>query len=469
MSIRLRLTLWYTLILSALLGVIGFAVFNVFAAALQANVDRKLDETAAQVFAVSSASNVLGEVRVNVPVEADVFRAAGLYLQAIDLEGSVVRQSASLGVYDRPLDPEALSADRSVRSRRDVRVGAAHLRVLTAPIRTSTQLLGSLQVGLSLEANDEALAQLTRILILGGAAGVVLAGLGGAFLARQALRPIDTVTQAAIAITDAGDLSRRIPTPAARDEVGRLASTFNRMLERLETLFRSQQRFTADVSHELRTPLTTIRGNIDLMRRTRTADDASLDAIQSETDRMARLVGDLLLLAQADAGLPVRREPVSLDTLLLEVYRQLKVIANGVEVSIGEEDAISVMGDPDRLRQLLLNLAGNAIRYTPAGGRVTLSLRRKEGWAQLGVSDTGPGIPPEHLPHIFDRFYRVDKARARQASRAAGALSGGAGLGLSIAQWIAQSHGGRIDVQSEVGKGTTFTVSLPELKLLNEA
>ena len=466
MSIRLRLTLWYTLVLSALLGAIGFAVFSVFAATLQQNADRRLDETVAQVIAVSSASTVVGEIRINVPVEADVFRASGLYLQVIDLDGEIARASATLGGYDRPLDPEALSGDAASLEpvRNDVRVGQAHLRVLTAPLRFSpTQLLGYLQVGLSLEANDEALTQLTRFLLLGGIVGVGLAALGGAFLARQALRPIDTITQTAIAITEAGDLSRRIPTPAARDEVGRLAGTFNRMLDRLEALFRSQQRFTADVSHELRTPLTTIRGNVDVMRRTRAADDASLDAIQGETDRMTRLVGDLLLLAQAEAGLPVRRERVSLDTLLLDVYRQIKLIANGVSVAIGDEDAVSVLGDPDRLKQLLLNLADNAVRYTPPGGSVTLGLKRDDGWAQLSVSDTGPGIPPEHVPHIFDRFYRIDKARSRRASTGSDALGGGAGLGLSIAQWIAHSHGGRIEVRSEVGKGTTFTVYLPEL------
>jgi two-component system, OmpR family, sensor kinase len=466
MSIRLRLTLWYTLVLSALLGAIGFVVVRTFAATLQNNADRTLDDTASQVFAVTSASTVLGEIRINVPVEADVFRTAGLYLQVIDPGGQIVRKSAALGEYNLPLDSQSLRPEAlpDLPARRDVYINRAHLRVLTAPLRfpPTQSFLGYLQVGVSLQANDEALAQLTRILLVGGIAGVALAGVGGAFLARQALRPIDAMTHTAIAITDAGDLRRRIPAPATRDEVGRLAGTFNRMLDRLETLFKSQQRFTADVSHELRTPLTTVRGNVDLIRRTRVADDASLDAIQSETDRMTRLVGDLLLLAQADAGLPIRHEPVSLDTLLLDVYRQITVIAYDVNVRIGDEDAVTVTGDPDRLKQLVLNLADNAVRYTPAGGTVTLSLKREDGWAQLSVSDTGPGIPPEHLPHIFDRFYRVDRARSRQGSRAAGALGGGAGLGLSIAQWVAQSHNGRIDVHSELGKGTTFSVHLPE-------
>jgi len=464
MSIRVRLTLWYTFALFAILVVIGFAIVNVFAAALQSAADRKLDETASQVFSVTTVTR-LGQVVI--PVEANVFSGSGLYLQVIDPAGQVVRASEALRRHSLPLNPPGLgiaaAAETPVRHNVYTEQGT-HLRVLTVPISTREALVGFLQIGLAVESNDEALAQLTSILLVGGAIGLLLAAAGGAFLSRQALRPIDTVTHTALSITEAGDLGRRIPAPGAQDEVGRLVGTFNRMLERLETLFKSQQRFSADISHELRTPLTTIRGNIDLMRRTRLADDASLDAIQSETDRMTRLVGDLLLLAQADAGLPVRHEAVSLDTLMLEVFRQVRVIANGVDVAIGDEDAVTVLGDPDRLKQLLLNLADNAIRYTPPGGRVTLNLKRRDGWAAFSVSDTGPGIPPEHLPHVFERFYRVDKSRSRREAGGNGALSGGAGLGLSIAQWIAASHNGRIDAHSEVGKGTTFTVYLPEMK-----
>jgi len=175
------------------------------------------------------------------------------------------------------------------------------------------------------------------------------------------------------------------------------------------------------------------------------------------------LVGDLLLLAQADAGLPIRRAPVALDAVMVEVFEQMRAIAGGVNVGVGAEDAIAVMGDADRLKQLMINLVGNAIRHTPPGGTVTLNLMRQDGWAVFSVSDTGPGIPPEHLPHIFERFYRVEKSRSRQEAGVNGASSG-AGLGLSIAQWIAQSHGGRIEAQSEVGKGTVFTVYLPELR-----
>lgn len=466
MSIRLRLTLWYSFALISLLVVIGFVAVNTFAATLRANVDRALDENALQVIQASSViadPTQLGTIAVEVPVEADVFQASGLYLVVVNLEGEVFRKSRTVAGYIDPLDPEGIVENATI-AYRDVTIGPANLRVLSFPIFTPTtqELLGYLQIGINVNANNEAIAQLTQILFLVGSVGVILAGIVGALLARQALRPIAIMTETAIAITDADDLGRRIPVPRTRDEVGQLANTFNRMLGRLERLFRLQQRFTTDVSHELRTPLTTIRGNLDLMRRTRVCDDVSLDAMQSETERMTRLVGDLLLLAQADTGHTLRREPVSLDTLMLDVYRQMKLISNGVDVRIGEEDIITVMGDPDRLKQVVLNLADNAIRYTPAGGRVTLSLRQEDTWALLSVTDTGPGIAAEHLDHIFERFYRADRARSRRDAHADDAFGSGSGLGLSIVQWIIDNHGGRIDVQSKVGEGSTFTVYLPQ-------
>jgi two-component system OmpR family sensor kinase len=276
-------------------------------------------------------------------------------------------------------------------------------------------------------------------------------------LARAALQPIKAITETAQQITDTEDLSQRIPVTVPTDELGRLTETINDMLGRLDNLFQMQQRLVADVSHELRTPLTTIQGNLDLLRRGAADDPAmrgeALHAIGAETERMRRLVNDLLLLAQADAGLKLNLEPVELDTLLLDVYRQTSVMAGGVALRLGAEDQAMVQGDADRLRQLLLNLVVNALKYTPAGGEVTLGMRRSDGWARVAVSDTGVGIAPDDLAHIFDRFYRADPSRAR---------SGGFGLGLPIAQWIAHAHGGRIEATSELGKGSTFTVWLPE-------
>ena len=195
--------------------------------------------------------------------------------------------------------------------------------------------------------------------------------------------------------------------------------------------------------------------------------ETPLDAIEGETLRTIRLVDDLLLLARADAGqLPLDRTPVELDTLLLEVYNQARVLAQDeIEVDLRLEDRALVIGDPDRLRQLLLNLVSNALKHTDPGGQIRLGLHIVSNGvrqAHLTVSDTGVGISPEHLPHIFDRFYRVDEARARQYDGANGAVqTQGAGLGLSIAKWIAEAHGGEIQVDSVVGEGSTFTLRLP--------
>jgi signal transduction histidine kinase len=287
---------------------------------------------------------------------------------------------------------------------------------------------------------------------------VGLAALVGWTTAAAALRPLEQMTKTALQITRADDLSKRIPLSGpAEGEVGRLILAFNETLERLENLFETQRRFLADVSHELRTPLTTILGNLDLMRKMGKLDTESMEAITSETQRMKRLVQDILVLTQAESGnLPLGKEEVELDTLVLEVFQQSKVLAKDrVEVHLGQEDQARVTGDRDRVKQVLLNLMSNAIEYTPPGGTVTLGLACVGDWARVTVTDTGPGIPQEELPHIFERFYRVDRSRRRSER-------GGAGLGLSIAYWITRSHDGRLEVASEVGKGTTFSVWLPQ-------
>ena len=453
MSIRTRLTLWYTAVLAIFIVALGVIVYAVLAFNLTAGLDRTLSDTANQVIGSARVRPFLDIQVITLP-ELDVF-GSNVYIQVLDREGSIARQSANLQRFARTLDQVGLQSVENSRQpmTRNVRTGSAHLRVLTVPLLVGDQPVGYLQVGTVREQVDAALRLLFVVLVASGLGAIVAAAIVGRLMAGRALRPIDTITQTALAISRADDLDKRIPQVGPQDEVGRLTQTFNVMLDRLEGLFRAQQRFVADISHELRTPLTTIRGNVDLMRHMKSMDEESLNAIQAESDRMTRMVGDLLLLAQADAGQTIRRERVELDTLLLEVYRQMRPIAEGIELSIGEEDQVSVMGDTDRLKQLLLNLVDNACKYTPKGGRVTLGLRRAEGWAVLTVTDTGIGIPAQDLPHIFERFYRVDKARSRAA--------GGAGLGLSIVQWIVQAHGGKVDVQSEQNKGTTFTVHLP--------
>jgi two-component system OmpR family sensor kinase len=224
----------------------------------------------------------------------------------------------------------------------------------------------------------------------------------------------------------------------------------------LDQLFASQQRFLADVSHELRTPLTVIKANADLMRMMKVVDFESLNSIEEETDRLTRMVGDLLLLAQAESGkLPLTFQTVELDTILFDVLKELRLLAGDrVQLKISEIDQVQVNGDPDRLKQVLVNLISNAIKYTPGKGTVTLELSKVADQSRLIIRDTGPGIPAEDLPHIFERFYRAEKSRTR-------AKSAGFGLGLSIAYWIINNHGGRIEVDSQEGQGTSFTIWLP--------
>jgi signal transduction histidine kinase len=317
---------------------------------------------------------------------------------------------------------------------------------------------GVLQLGTSLEVVEATQRTLLIVLLVGTLAAITAAGLAGWYSTQQVLAPLQDATQAAMQITRADDLSRRIPYRGPPgDELGQLIHAFNQTLTRLEGLFNTQRRFLADVGHELRTPLTVIKGNTSLMRILGSMDEESLGSIESEVDRLTRLVGDLLLLAQAESGkIPLAHQVVELDTLVLEVMNQMRVLAQDrIKMRLGDMDQVLVCGDRDRPKQVLVNLVGNAINYTPAGGDVVVSLGKEQNQARLTVSDTGPGISPEDLPHVFERFYRGEKSRTRSKD------GKGFGLGLSIAYWIVRNHDGRIEVDSKVGSGTTFAIWLP--------
>jgi signal transduction histidine kinase len=452
MSLRARLILGYSIVLITVLMLFGISVFFILQFTLTQQIDQALVESANDILnslTIKSAENIQLLTLPSLP-----FPSSNAFVQVWSADGELLVSSLNLQNVTEPLSPRKRSGAESGYT--DNRIRGLHLRVVTRPVWIGTIYAGQLEVGTPLTDVDRALSSLLLVLAVGGASAVLLSVLLGNWIALNALRPIDAVTNTALQITLADDLSRRIPLEVpAGSEVGKLIQAFNETLARLEKLFSAQSRFLADVSHELRTPLTSIRGNVDLIRRMG-PDAESLDAVQSEVDRMIRLVGDLLLLSRAEAGnLPLSKDPVEIDTLLLEVLQQAVVLAQGkVEIRIGNLEQTVVIGDRDRLKQLLLNLVVNALQYTQAGGRVVLSLRVVEDCIHITISDNGPGIPPEELPHIFDRFYRVEKSRSRSAL-------GGSGLGLSIAQWIAQSHDGRIEVASEPGKGTTFSVWLP--------
>ena len=450
MTLRARLTLWYAAIMAVGLFFYGAAVYSILVYSMTQQVDEMLARTAEDI-----RQTFRRDVRGVSFSALALDMTARIYAQVWDAEGNLVAQNAPL--LDEPLDREPLAEETSVLS--SARLGGVPIRVLTYPLVTSPEgeLVGHLQLAASLQTVETARQLVLTVLVVGGILAVGFAALVGWSTAATALRPLNQVTATALQITRADDLSRRIPQRGPpRDEVGHLIVAFNETLERLERVFETQRRFMADVSHELRTPLTVIRGNMDLIRRTGQADGESLEAVVSEVDRMTRMVQDILLLAQAESGkLPLGREIVELDTLVLEVFQQAKLLAQGrQEVRLGQEDQARVIGDRDRLKQVLLNLVANALAYTPSGGNVTMSLACIGGWARVTISDTGPGIPRDELPHIFERFYRVDRARRRSAG-------GGAGLGLSIAYWIVRMHEGRIEVASEESRGTTFSVWLP--------
>ncbi len=467
MTIRKKLALLFSGLLALFIVVSGLITFGVIRATWLETIDSTLRETAEQVLTNSRAFIIRefgSPTRIGVRLpQLDIFRASGVLVQAWALDGDkgprLASASENLGSYRDPLDKRMLGFEAASFS--VVQINNTPLRVLTSPIRVPGQEtpLMSVQVAASLETLNEAMEKLAILMLAGGGLAVVGAFGLGMWLSNQALRPIERIIQAADSISTAQDLRIRLPWNGPQDELGRLTSVFNRMMDRLEHLFGVQQRFVADVSHELRTPLTTIRGNLDLARRYG-MDAASLEAIESETERMSRMVNDLLVLARADAGaLTLELSPLDLDTVVADVFRQARVLVRDRDLTLKLDhlEPVRVNGNSDRMRQLLLNLVNNAIQFTPDKGQISLGLRRVDDQAVLTVADTGVGISPEDLPYIFDRFYQAERSRARAEGQ------GGAGLGLAIVRWIAQAHGASVDVQSTLGVGSTFTVRLPVL------
>jgi signal transduction histidine kinase len=301
---------------------------------------------------------------------------------------------------------------------------------------------------------------------------ILLISLGVAYYtAGRAFRPVDDLINEVEAITDGRSLHRRLPVASSGDELSRLSATLNAMIARLESSFTALRRFTADASHELKTPLTVLRADVERAMHPGTTSSERMVALEEalqETARMADLVESLLTLARADEGrFDLHREPVRLVPLVRDVFETAMILGEdaGLTIELPVCEDTTVLGDPNRLRQLFLNLVTNAIKYTPRGGHVEIALtRRPHDEVALTVRDTGIGISASDLPHVFERFWRADRVRSRRAATGEGAWGldrGGFGLGLSIAQWIVQAHGGSLTVQSRLGRGSMFTVVLP--------
>jgi signal transduction histidine kinase len=468
MTIRTKLILWYSGLLAFIIVLFGVIVFSFMRWTLIASIDQTLTETATQVIDNSRAFPV-GEfndpssVSVRLP-PLDVFRASGVYVQVWDISGAEPTFAASSeNIEDLaiPLDAEALNTDEA--RFRNAQFGDAELRVLTRPVTLPNGLVVvNVQVAASLATVNRAMDRLLTIMMAGMSMAIVGSVIVGMLISNRALKPIDDITRAAARITETDDLSTRLPWQGPMDELGRLTFVFNRMMDRLEHLFGVQQRFVGDVSHELRTPLTAVRGNLELIERYG-MDDLSLNAITGEVDRMSRMVNDLLMLARADyGGLKLDLEPLNLDAVMDKAFHEAKAIVHArgdkLTVKMGRFQPVRVNGNGDRLMQMLLNLIGNAVKFTPEGGEIKLSLSEEGEYAVMRVSDTGIGIAEDDLPLVFDRFYQAESSRANTE------LDTGTGLGLSICKWIAEAHGGTIKVDSQLGHGTTFTIAIPKLE-----
>jgi heavy metal sensor kinase len=461
MSLRLRLTLWYTGLLAALLLLVGAMVYSRVQTSVVGSIDQELQQRGDQIArlaGLTSGTTLLADpllTLISASFESEMFvqireNSGRTIIRSTNLGRSVIELPAAY--YQQALNGYAGFYNLSISHPGD-------LRVYFTPIIVGHRTVGIVQMARSLAPQQAILKELSNNLLILFAIALALAAGGGYWLIGVALQPINESTATALAITRTGNLKRRVPVHRQRiDEIGALVSTFNEMLDRLEELFEKQRRFTGDISHELRSPLTTILGNLSLLRRAHSLPPEEqadmLAEMHSEAERMHRLISDLLLLSQAEAGLSLNRAPVELDTLLLQSYRLAQRRANGSHtIQLLHEDQIIVQGDADRLRQILDNIINNALRYTPAGGLIQLSLHCQQDQAIISISDNGPGIAPQDLPHIFERFYRADKARTRAA--------GGTGLGLSIVKWLVDAHHGHIEVETAPEEGTTFRIYLP--------
>jgi heavy metal sensor kinase len=446
-SIKFRLTLWYLVAIVVLLAVFGTVAYYL----LSKNLYRDLDESLkAQVTELESSITIKDrqvrfEQKFNELVM--IYDADGALLQRL---GPNVRFSNIEDMVQQALFGKSSFQSATTTEGQEVRLYAA-------PFNADSSTRIAIVVGRLPSDIRNVLAIFRMVIINSALAVVLLAGIGGMLLAGRTLKPVEHIADTAQGISES-DLSRRIDIQTD-DELGRLASTLNRMIGRLDEAFKKQRQFVADASHELRTPLAVIQAESSLgleKKRTQAEYQKSLELVSQEVVYMSEIVGKLLLLARSDAGLdPDNFQDVNVMDLLTELSQDVEALAQekGLRFSLGPMDNLTIKGDRLKLRQLFLNILDNAVRYTPSGGSVSGSLVRKNGSAVVSIEDTGIGIPAEHLPYIFDRFYRVDKARSR--------ADGGTGLGLSIAISIAKVHGGGIEVESQVGAGTTFRVVLP--------
>ncbi len=478
-STRTRLTVSYAVVLLGTMVVFGGAVWTLRATGAQQQLAQEAYRVADNVVvsiqnaqAALTRMTFVDSTRGGPPVVKGTKELAAAldplpgYFMVLDPSGKLLYSSSLMRL---------LSGDDQTNVLREVLKLTSETAAIVPVREDSLQLLAIRERGVDVGPNISwvvaalpvDLATIPPQLVLGTLIVVapiifVISMIVAYLVVGNAFRPVDQLINEVEAITDGRSLHRRLPADASNDELARLGQTVNAMLTRLEESFAALRRFTADASHELKTPLTVLRADVErAMHPVTNRSDrmVALEEALQETARMSDLVDSLLTLARADEGrFDIHRTPIELEPLVRDVYETAVILGEdaGLTLSLSAMENGIVMGDRARLRQLLLNLVTNAIKYTPRGGRVELSVARREpDETAISVRDTGIGISAVDLPHVFDRFWRADRVRSRASER------GGFGLGLSIAQWIVQAHGGTITVQSRLGRGSVFTVLLP--------
>jgi two-component system OmpR family sensor kinase len=458
MSIRFRLTLLYSAILAFTLLGFGAALYGIQSATAHTTSATLLADTAQRLV----TTRYFRLTQIDEP--ARHFAAPETYAQTRYADGTLASRTANLDGITLPLSADCLRTVQNGMSQVDiVPLADVRLMVYSTPVLAGGRMVGIVQVARSLEEQDQALQTLQHLLLIVGGVATVLACAMGWVLAGAALRPIDRLTDTARVIGAERDFDRRVAYGGTNDEVGRLATSFNTLLTALQAAYRQmeqslqvQRRFVADASHELRTPLTVVRGNLGLLQHdppiSGTDRDAVLADMVDETERLIRLVNDLLALARFDTGRALRHEPIPIVPLIEEVCRQAQLLEPRRQIDCVEIPPVAIAGDRDALKQVLVILLDNARKYTPLAGRITIAAAASDGTIAVIVRDTGRGIEPAALPHIFERFYRGDSART----------GAGAGLGLAIAEALVAAMGGQIMVESRVDEGSAFTVRLPQ-------
>jgi len=470
-SIKFKLSLLYSFSLLLTLGIYSTLAYYYMHKNLMDSLDSSLRSEAKWIkdaieprvsnfeletseFESESPDSTLEDEIWDIIYEHSLLSSKKQYIQIKDKNGNEIYRSLSLGSLDLPFDSVSAKNGEIVLRTFD-KFGGHKIRL--AVLKSEYLTIG---VAYPLDEVNHAMTNLFRIFVLLIPIPLLISIIGGIFLAGRSLKPVDDIVKTAREIT-AGSLDRRIPEPRSNDEIARLVRTLNDMIDRLEKSFERMKQFSADISHEFKTPLTIIRGEIELaLSKNKGAGSLrkTLADILDEVVRLSNMVDDLLTLFKSDIGqIKFNFKEMRIDELIKDLLEDVDILAEekGIKIEAGPFDQAVVMGDEMRLKQLFLNLIDNAIKYNKSGGKVTISVENRGDTVEVSISDTGIGIPEDEINLIFERFYRVDKARSRDR--------GGVGLGLSIARWIAESHNGKIEVESKLGQGSKFSVILPSV------